>query len=170
MNLDDAQKKKVTEWIAQGLKLSEIQKRLSDELGLRLTYMEARLLVDDLKLMPKDTEPPKSVELSGKPADKGASFPGAGAEPGEETGGLLPEEELPKAGASNVKVKVDQIARPGAVASGSVTFSDGNTATWYLDQLGRLGLAPQKQGYKPPANDLQEFQMELQNELAKMGF
>ena len=170
MNLDDAQKKKVTEWIAQGLKLSEIQKRLSDELGLRLTYMEARLLVDDLKLMPKDTEPPKSVELSAKPADKGANASGAGAEPGEETGQTLPEEELPKAGAGNVKVKVDQIARPGAVASGSVTFSDGNTATWYLDQFGRLGLAPQKQGYKPPANDLQEFQMELQNELAKMGF
>jgi len=170
MNLDEAQKKKVTEWIAQGLKLSEIQKRLGDELGLRLTYMEARLLVDDLKLMPKDTEPPKSVELPGKPADKGANVPGAGPEPGEETGELLPEAELPKAGASTVKVKVDQIARPGTVASGSVTFSDGNTAAWYLDQFGRLGLAPQKQGYKPPANELQEFQMELQNELAKMGF
>ncbi len=77
---------------------------------------------------------------------------------------------MPNAGAGKVKVKVDQIARPGAVASGSVTFSDGNTASWYLDQFGRLGLAPQKQGYKPPATDLQEFQVELQNELAKMGF
>src|SRR3989442_10612862 len=123
MNLDDAQKKKVTEWIAQGLKLSEIQKRLGDELGLRLTYMEARLLVDDLKLIPKDTEPPKPVELSGKPADQGADAPVAGAEPSEEAG-ELPEGELPRAGAGNVKVKVDRIARPGAVASGSVTFSD----------------------------------------------
>src|SRR6266487_4407540 len=130
MNLDDAQKKKVTEWIAEGLKLSEIQKRLGDELGLRLTYMEARLLVDDLKLMPKDTERPKPLELSGKP--------------------------------------VDQIARPGAVVSGSVTFSDGNIAAWYLDQFGRLGLAPKKQGYKPPAGELQEFQTALQNELAKL--
>jgi len=69
-----------------------------------------------------------------------------------------------------VKVKVDQIAQPGAVVSGSVTFSDGNTAAWYLDQFGRLGLAPKKQGYKPPASDLQVFQTELQNELAKMGF
>ena len=170
MNLDDAQKKKVTEWIAQGLKLSEIQKRLGDELGLRLTYMEARLLVDDLKLMPKDTERPKPLELSGKQADQGMNAPVAGVEPSEETGESLLEEELPNAGAGKVKVKVDQIARPGAVASGSVTFSDGNTASWYLDQFGRLGLAPQKQGYKPPATDLQEFQVELQNELAKMGF
>jgi hypothetical protein len=170
MNLDDAQKKQVTEWIAQGLKLSEIQKRLGDELGLRLTYMEARLLVDDLKLMPKDTERPKPLELSGKPADQGANAPVTGVEPSEKTAGSLPEGELPKAGAGNVKVNVDTIAQPGAVVSGSVTFSDGNTAAWYLDQFGRLGLAPKKQGYKPPASDLQVFQTELQNELAKMGF
>jgi hypothetical protein len=170
MNLDDEQKRKVTEWIAQGLKLSEIQKRLGDELGLRLTYMEARLLVDDLKLMPKDTERPKPMDLSGKPAEQGANAPVAGVEPSEETEGSLPEGELPKPGTGNVKVKVDQIAQPGAVVSGSVTFSDGNTAAWYLDQFGRLGLAPKKQGYKPPASDLQVFQTELQNELAKMGF
>ena len=170
MNLDDAQKKKVTEWIAEGLKLSEIQKRLGDELGLRLTYMEARLLVDDLKLMPKDTERSKPLELSSKPVDKGANAPVAGVEPSEETAESRPEGELPKAGAVKVRVRVDQIAQPGAVVSGSVTFSDGNSAAWYLDQFGRLGLAPKKQGYKPPAGELQEFQTELQNELAKMGF
>src|SRR5688572_29118178 len=107
MNLDDAQKKKVTEWIAQGLKLSEIQKRLSEELGLSLTYMEARLLVDDLKLMPKDTERPKPVDLSGKPADPGAAS-ATGHEP--ESGGRLPEEPLPMVGGGNVKVSVDTIA------------------------------------------------------------
>src|SRR5437762_14369483 len=40
MNLDDAQRKKVGEWIAQGQKLSEIQSRLASELGVRLTYMD----------------------------------------------------------------------------------------------------------------------------------
>src|SRR5262245_16208586 len=121
MNLDDAHKKKVTEWIAQGLKLSEIQQRLSDELGLRLTYREARLHVDDLKLIPKDVEPPKTVELSGKPTAQAPSARAA-AEPDEDIGGSLPEEEGPGSGSGNVKVKVDQITRPGAVASGSVTF------------------------------------------------
>ena len=62
MNLDEAQRTKVAEWIAQGLKLSDIQNRLVSELGLTMTYMEVRFLVDDLKLAPKDVEPPKPVE------------------------------------------------------------------------------------------------------------
>ena len=65
---------------------------------------------------------------------------------------------------------VDQIARPGALASGGVTFSDGNKADWYLDQLGRLGLVPKQKDYKPSQGDVQEFQAALQNELAQMGF
>jgi hypothetical protein len=65
---------------------------------------------------------------------------------------------------------VDQIARPGAVVSGKVTFSDGNRAEWYFDQTGRLALATQQQGYRPPAADLQEFQTALDAELAKIGF
>src|SRR5689334_12029302 len=58
MNLDEAQRKKVAAWIAEGLKLSEIQNRLASELDVRLTYMDVRLLVDDLKLTPKDQERP----------------------------------------------------------------------------------------------------------------
>jgi hypothetical protein len=50
-----------------------------------------------------------------------------------------------------------------------VKFSDGETATWYMDQMGRLGLGPKKQGYKPSAADVQSFQMALENELAKLG-
>ena len=62
MNLDEAQRRKVAEWIAQGLKLSDIQNRLAADLGMRMTYMEVRLLVDDLKLVPKDVEPAKPIE------------------------------------------------------------------------------------------------------------
>jgi len=60
MNLDDAQRKLVSAWIAEGMKLSDIQSRLGSELGIRLTYMDVRLLVDDLKLTPKDAERPKA--------------------------------------------------------------------------------------------------------------
>ena len=59
MNLDEAQRQKVAAWIADGAKLSEIQTRLMSEFNLKLTYMEVRFLVDDLKLTPKDPEPPK---------------------------------------------------------------------------------------------------------------
>ena len=69
-----------------------------------------------------------------------------------------------------VSLSVDQLARPGALVSGKVTFSDGKQADWYLDQQGRLGVVPKEQGYKPAAMDVQEFQLALQDELAKMGF
>ena len=53
MSLDEAQRTKVAEWVNQGLKLSEIQNLLISEMGVRMTYMEVRLLVDDLKLTPR---------------------------------------------------------------------------------------------------------------------
>jgi len=56
MNLTEEQRQRVTAWIMQGAKLSEVQNRLASELGVKLTYMEARFLVDDLKLVPKDAE------------------------------------------------------------------------------------------------------------------
>jgi hypothetical protein len=73
------------------------------------------------------------------------------------------------AAAGGVSVSVDQLARPGAVVSGKVTFSDGNRAEWYLDQTGRLGLSAQQAGYRPPPADVQQFQIALEAELAKMG-
>jgi len=62
------------------------------------------------------------------------------------------------------------IARPGAIVSGKVVFSDGQQAEWYLDQTGRLGVVPKQQGYKPTAADVQQFQAALQSEMARMGF
>ena len=165
MNLDEAQKKKVVAWIHEGLKLSDIQKRLADELSVHMTYMEVRLLVDDLKLMPKDIEPAKPLEVGSKQTAVGAAA-GPGGKPAQPPR----VRDEPAAAVGRVSVVVDQIARPGALVSGSVTFSDGNKADWYLDQAGRLGVIPKQAGYKPTAPDMQEFQVALQNELAKMGF
>ena len=155
MNLDDTQKKRVTAWLAEGQKLSEIQNQLAAEFGLQLTYMDVRLLVDDLKLMPKDPEPPKPAAPANNQAAAvlGASGPAKTPEPGPKAGG--------------VSVTVDQITKPGAVVSGQVTFSDGNTAGWYLDESNRLGLIPKQQGYRPSAADAQQFQTALQEELSK---
>jgi hypothetical protein len=164
MNLDEAQRKTVTDWIGQGLKLSEIQTRLASELGLTMTYMEVRLLVDDLKLMPKDPAPTKPVD---------AVLPGPGAAPAsaaQQPGAVPIPPAQPQAGAGKVSVSVDQLARPGALVSGKVTFSDGNTAAWQLDQTGRLGLIPQQAGYRPPAADVAEFQAALEAELSRAGF
>ena len=167
MNLDEAQRSKVADWIQQGLKLSEIQNRLAAELGVRLTYMEVRFLVDDLKLTPKDVEPPKPVE-SMLTAPAGAP-PAAAPSPAARPGAVAPKPAPPGGGPGRVSVSVDQIARPGAVVSGKVTFSDGNTAAWQFDELGQLALAPAQPGYRPPASDLQQFQMALETELSKLG-
>jgi len=149
MNLNDEQKKRVSGWIAEGLKLSDIQKRLEKEFGLRLTYLETRLLIDELKLVPKDLEPPPQP-----PKEIAAQT------------SKTPKEAPPPGG---VSVKVDTVTRPGAVVSGKVTFSDGNSADWYLDQMGRLGLVPGQQGYRPSPADVQAFQEQLQQELQSLG-
>lgn len=164
MNLDESQRKKVAEWIKQGLKLAEIQNRLISELGVTLTYMEVRLLVDDLKLVPKDIEVAKPssgvLGTSSAPAAKPVA-------PDLKSAAGKPEAPPPAGG--GVSVSVDQLARPGAVVSGKVTFSDGNRAEWYLDQSGRLGLVAQQPGYRPPPADVQQFQMALEAELSKLG-
>jgi hypothetical protein len=156
MNLTDAQRQQVADWINSGAKLSEIQNRLQSELGLKLTYMEVRFLVDDLKLTPHDPEPPQAATSPLEAAKTPESPLALDEEPGLTPGG--------------VSVTVDQLARPGAIVSGKVTFSDGQTAEWILDQAGRLGLVPKKTGYKPTTPDIQQFQMTLQTELARMGF
>jgi hypothetical protein len=167
MTLDEAQRKTVTEWIAQGLKLSEIQTKLASEHGVTMTYMEVRFLVDDLKLTPKDPEPVKPVDSPlSAPSAPGAKGPPAPAE----RSGAAPSKPVPGTpGTGKVSVTVDQLTRPGAVVSGKVTFSDGNSAAWQLDQAGQLGLIPAQAGYRPPAGDIQPFQMALEAELAKLG-
>ncbi len=167
MNLDEAQRKSVAAWIAEGLKLSEIQSRITSELGIRLTYMEVRLLVDDLKLTPKDVDPPKTpvgTLTAAKPASP------AGTPPSNQPAPAGPEPAEPGLVSGKISVSLDQITKPGAVVSGKVTFSDGNTAEWHFDQTGRLGLAPRQPGYRPAAADMQQFQLALETELSKMGY
>jgi len=162
MNLTDIQKTEITKWIADGAKLAEIQSRLATEFGMKLTYMEVRFLVDDLNLVPKDPERAKEPELKPEPEAPKSSVPTPEHEPE-----ALPQ---PPKGGGNVSVSMDQIARPGALVSGKVTFSDGQNAAWTLDQMGRLGLSADQKGYRPAPSDLEQFQIALQNELGKMGF
>ena len=149
MNLDETKRKQVAAWIEEGLKIADIQKRMEAQWGLRQTYLEVRLLVADLKLTPKAPAPPPPPP---HPAAKAVEAP--------------PPRDLP---ASKVRITLDQITRAGAMVSGKVKFSDGKSADWSLDQMGRLGLAPAEKGYKPSPADLQDFQVSLQAELERMG-
>jgi hypothetical protein len=162
MKLDEAQRTTVAGWIEQGLKLSEIQTKIANELGVTMTYMDVRFLIDDLKLQPKDALPPASAVIG--PAKAPTAAEATPSAP------LAPEASEAPAGLGGVSVTVDQVARPGAMVSGRVNFSDGQGGAWLIDQMGRPGLVPDQQGYRPSPGDIAEFQMQLQNELARLGF
>jgi len=165
MNLNDAQQAEVRAWLEKGLKLNEVQKRLESEFGLRLTYLEVKMLVGDLQVLPKDPEPAAPA-----PASPLASTPSP--EPRGKRSGPAGAATLASAAApaTGVSVTVDQLATPGAMVSGTVRFSGGKTATWYIDQTGHIGVAPKEKGDRPSAADMQEFQLVLEQELARQGY
>lgn len=148
MELNDVQKQAVAEWVAEGLNLSDIQKKINAEFNVSMTYMDVRFLVIDIGAEVKDKPEPK-------PAKKDGDKP-------------LPDssEQL----VSGLSVDVDAITQPGAIVSGTVVFSDGVKASWLLDQSGRLALDAGQPGYKPSEDDLQAFQQELRTALKKKGF
>lgn len=157
MEITSAQKEQIAAWVGEGLSLSDIQKKITGEMGLSITYMELRFLIDDLEInFPKAAEPapsePSASDLKeGDVADANAD---------------LLDDDL----SGKVSVTRDAVMRPGALVSGQVTFSDGVRAEWQLDQMGRLGLIPAQQGYQPSQEDIQSFQIELQKLLEGAGF
>ena len=155
MELDATQKETVGGWVREGCGLSEIQKKLAEEFDLKLTFMDVRFLVLDLGLDLTEKEPTIAPDLDL------ASAPSAAA-----SAGRAP---LPQT-AGGVSVEVDRLMKPGSLVSGNVTFSDGVTASWSLDQLGRLALQASTPDYRPSEEDLAAFQEELRAALEKHGF
>lgn len=152
MQLSEEHKGAVKAWVAEGASLSDVQRRLKEECGVALTYLDVRFLVDDLKLSLK--EQPRQSEAVERLA--------AAKEIGESE-----RSDAPAPG--GVKVTMDTITKPQALVSGKVTFSDGETADWMLDQTGRLGLNPSKPGYRPSQEDVLSFQNELQRVVQGLG-
>lgn len=165
MQLNDEQKTLVAQWVKEGCGLSEVQRRLTSECKLNLTYMDVRFLLLELGLdlqekkqsapVAKDLNPPPPTPPTGVD-DDAAEMPGD-----------IPE---PMPGMGGVTVDVDRIMRPGSMVSGTVVFSDGVKATWALDQMGRLALGGTDKTYRPSAQDIQEFQVTIARELQKRGY
>ncbi len=158
------QLQQVTQWVVEGATLSDIQSRMSKDFGLSLTYMDVRFLVDDLGAVLVDKPEPKSPEPT---EDLSAPAPAAPSD----AGNLLAEGAAsPTSPANKVSVVVDTLARPGASISGKVTFSDGQSAEWYVDEMGRPGLVPTTPGYRPTNDDIRAFQTLLDAEFRKLGY
>ena len=73
MTLTEEQKKTVSGWVAAGDSLSVIQKKLSEQMKISMTYMDVRFLVDDLNLQLQDPPPKPNADL-GKPAAGGRKW------------------------------------------------------------------------------------------------
>jgi hypothetical protein len=126
--------------------------------------------VDDLNLQLKDPAPKADTSDLSKAQPKPAApgTPAPSALPGEDD---LADEALPPAGAGGVILDVDGVTLiPGALASGKVTFSDGVTGKWIIDQQGRPGFTEiSKPGYRPTPEDAQSFMTQLEAELQRKG-
>ncbi len=198
MNLSPEQKQAVTAWVSAGDNLSVVQKKLSEQFKLSMTYRDVRFLVDDLGLELKNATPKADVSDVTKaqvpPAGAAATPPrsspekkglvdklkekvGLGGDQDDASEDLPPDEAYPEdegipadAPAGSLTLEVDRIMRPGTVVSGSVTFSDGVSGKWGLDQYGRLMLDTGQKGYQPSPADVQAFQRELQLQLQRQGY
>ena len=149
----DEQKKEIASWVADGIGLSDIQKKINTDFGIVMTYMDVRFLVDDLNLTLQDQE----EEVPAKKEDEDASTKAASVDD-------------PLGSPGGVSVELDTVNPPGAMASGTVVFSDGQSKKWTLDQFGRLGLSGGDDQYKPSDEDVAEFQKQLDTALRGRGF
>jgi hypothetical protein len=128
---------------AAGGSMSDMQKLLKETYGISITYMDTRFLILDL-----------GIELIEESKDEPAKI----------------EEEKPvPVPTGTVTATMDTLTLPGALVSGKVTFSDGETAIWMLDQSGRPGLDPDTPGYRPTQEDIMEFQVQLRALIQKSG-
>src|SRR5262245_61102393 len=78
MSLSPEQKQAVAAWVAAGDNLSAVQKKLSEQFKLSMTYRDVRFLVDDLGLELKNAAPKADATDVTKAA---VPAPGAGAPP-----------------------------------------------------------------------------------------
>lgn len=158
MTITEEQRAAVRRWIEAGAGLADVQRRLKEEHGLSMTYLDVRFLVDDLDLSLK--EPPRAEDTTERLEAARQASPDS-----PET----PDAPMPPEGPARVRVTLDTVTRPHALISGRVTFSDGQGGEWHLDEMGRLAVNPSTPGYRPSQTDIMAFQIELQRMARSQG-
>ena len=148
MNYKDFSKEQLQQlqqWVSEIQSVSELQTKINATFNTHLTYLEVRFLLDDLQLELKKKEAKVEEDVS-KTDSNVANFVNEG-----------------------VQVQVDPVTRPGMIFNGNVRFSDGQSASWGLDQFGRISLKPEQEGYKPSQEDIAQFQELLQQQLSELS-
>ena len=144
-DLSSEQVEMVKEWVAEGAQMADLQKRLKDDFGFNVTYMDTRFLSLDLAL---------NFQVDEEESEGANDIENPEAQEEVDLEPLVQDKET-------VTVTLDQVARPGAMVSGTVTFSDGMKALWLIDEMGRPSIDPDQPGYQPSEADLVTFQAEL---------
>ena len=146
-------KRFVAKKLHEGVKLSDIQNMLAEELECKMTFLELRLMAAELEDVDWEkfdpTEKKETVEEAAPIAEN--TVPAAEAPAADEA--------APVAAAGKTTVELSRLTRPGAMAHGTVNFGSGASAEWLIDEMGRLGL--DKVSGEPTENDIAEFQVEL---------
>jgi hypothetical protein len=156
-SLTDDQVSRIRDWAEAGDGVPEIQKKLREEFDLRVTYLDTRFLLEDLKIELKPTPEPEPE----KPAPAEADEEGLEDPLDDTTDGAD--------GGAGVTLTVDTVLRPGAIISGKADFGGGQTASWWLDQMGRLGLDTPDPNFRPTEEQAIAFQRELRTVIQKSG-
>ena len=138
-------KRFVAQKLHEGVKLTEIQTMLVDELDCKMTFLELRLLAAELEDVDWSQFDPQEKKAEAEEAAAGDV------------------QAAPAAGTGETKVEISRLARPGAMMHGTVSFASGASAEWIIDQMGQLGL-DKVQG-EPTQEDLKAFQDELRKML-----
>ena len=130
----NAIKKFIAEKVPQGYSLSKIQDMLKEQ-NVNITFMELRLLASEIESdVWKATEAKTEAEQKKEEPAAAEVEDDASGSDGDSAEGAA---DADQAITGKTTVEVSPIARPGAVASGSVKFGSGVTAEWMLDQYGR---------------------------------
>lgn len=143
--LSPEQVQSIRDWAEEGFDLNAIQKNLHEKLGLKLTFMDTRFLLQDLDIHLRQPEPapqPEQSEMEAAPA---------------------PSPLLGK-----TQVSVDEVTPPHALIAGKVLFKSGAQGVWDIDRTGRINWDATRG--EPTADDLREFETELQSVIrSRMG-
>ncbi|MBR6372132.1 MAG: hypothetical protein IKS20_03025 [Victivallales bacterium] len=153
------------------MSLSDVQHALSEELGIRMTYLDLRMLAATLpvewekqdKKVAKPApveETPQAEEAEEAETDEAEDEAETEEAESEEEGG---DDELP-----DTVLTLDDTPMPGAALSGTVRFMSGISCGWFMDRMGRLGFnLPDDAKEQPTDDDVQAFQVELQKMMQK---
>ena len=185
----------IAQKLNEGMSLSDVQKLLSDEHGLRMTFLDLRLIAADLSVdwqkHDKPKNPAPAAVVAAPAAVAGAGEPDALTEAEdaydedddevEESGAEDDEVAAVREGdadddatdadddGSGTRVTLDAQPRRGTAMSGAVRFASGLHGGWYMDQTGRLGLQlAEGQDAQPSEDDIRLFQTKLSALLQKM--